>query len=93
MLIGRNPPYGRGIAFWALGEILRQAAAGVRRTTRSPRSATRWRGAHQIGADDAAELAEALVAALGGAPGGDVEDQLKRLAAPCSACSPRTGRW
>jgi class 3 adenylate cyclase len=26
ILVGRNPPYGRGIAFWALGEILRDAA-------------------------------------------------------------------
>ena len=26
VLLGRNPPYGRGIAFWALGEILRAAA-------------------------------------------------------------------
>ena len=28
VLLGRNPPYGRGIAFWALAEILR-AAAGL----------------------------------------------------------------
>jgi class 3 adenylate cyclase len=27
VLVGRNPPYGDGIAFWALGEILRDAAA------------------------------------------------------------------
>ena len=26
ILLGRNPPYGRGIAFWALGEVLRSAA-------------------------------------------------------------------
>ncbi len=26
ILVGRNPPYGDGIAFWALGEILRAAA-------------------------------------------------------------------
>ena len=26
ILLGRNPPYGRGIAFWALGEMLRSAA-------------------------------------------------------------------
>jgi class 3 adenylate cyclase len=26
VLLGRNPPYGNGIAFWALGEILRGAA-------------------------------------------------------------------
>src|SRR4051812_8088642 len=25
VLVGRNPPYGRGIAFWALGEIVRAA--------------------------------------------------------------------
>ncbi len=26
VLVGHNPPYGRGIAFWALGEIVRTAA-------------------------------------------------------------------
>ncbi len=30
VLLGRNPPYGRGIAFWALGEILRAAGGGGR---------------------------------------------------------------
>ena len=29
MIVGRNPPYGDGIAFWALGEILRDAAGAA----------------------------------------------------------------
>src|SRR5439155_8073156 len=29
VLVGRNPPYGRGIAFWALAEILRDAACAT----------------------------------------------------------------
>ena len=29
VIVGRNPPYGDGIAFWALGEILRDAAGAA----------------------------------------------------------------
>jgi class 3 adenylate cyclase/tetratricopeptide (TPR) repeat protein len=79
VLLGRNPPYGRGIAFWALGEILRGAAkatadesvAGVH-----DRLAGRL---ESLGADDAHELARSLATALGGeARDGDIEDELKR---------------
>ena len=78
-LLGRNPPYGRGIAFWALGEILR-AAAGARAddSVASVHDALAER-LERLGAEDAHELARALATALGGeATDGDVEDELKR---------------
>ena len=43
-IVGRSPPYGEGIAFWALGEILRDAAGPL-----DGRAAGR-RGAHSAGA-------------------------------------------
>jgi len=78
-LLGRNPPYGRGIAFWALGEILRAAAgAGAEDSVASVHDALGERLA-KLGADDADELAHFLAAALGGeARDGDIEDELKR---------------
>jgi class 3 adenylate cyclase/tetratricopeptide (TPR) repeat protein len=78
-LLGRNPPYGRGIAFWALGEILRAAAgAGAEDSVASVHDALGERLAN-LGAEDADELAHALATALGGeARDGDVEDELKR---------------
>jgi class 3 adenylate cyclase/tetratricopeptide (TPR) repeat protein len=80
ILLGRNPPYGRGIAFWALGEILR-AAAGAQADDSvanvHDRLAERLSG---LGADDGHELARSLATALGGGDtaDGDVEDELKR---------------
>jgi class 3 adenylate cyclase/tetratricopeptide (TPR) repeat protein len=78
-LLGRNPPYGRGIAFWALGEMLRAAAgAGADDSVASVHDALAARLA-ELGATDADELAGALATALGGeARDGDVEDELKR---------------
>jgi class 3 adenylate cyclase/tetratricopeptide (TPR) repeat protein len=78
-LLGRNPPYGRGIAFWALGEILRAAAgAGAEDSVASVHDALGERLA-SLGAEDADELAHWLATALGGdARDGDVEDELKR---------------
>jgi AAA ATPase domain/Adenylate and Guanylate cyclase catalytic domain len=78
-LLGRNPPYGRGIAFWALGEILRAAAgAGADDSVASVHDALGER-LTKLGADDADELAHWLATALGGeATDGDVEDELKR---------------
>jgi class 3 adenylate cyclase len=78
-LVGRNPPYGRGIAFWALGEILRAAAgAGAEDSVASVHDALGERLA-ALGAEDADELAHWLATALGGdARDGDVEDELKR---------------
>ena len=67
VLIGRNPPYGRGIAFWALGEVLRDAAgtpeeAPVAEVERSLQSLLAG-----LGAEDAGEIAASLARALGGA--------------------------
>jgi class 3 adenylate cyclase len=81
ILLGRNPPYGRGIAFWALGEILRSAAgAGADDSVASVHDRLAERLSSR-GADDAHELARSLATALGGegeARDGDVEDELKR---------------
>ena len=79
ILLGRNPPYGRGIAFWALGEIVRSAAGATMDdsvATVHDRLAERLEG---LGAGDAHDLARALATALGGGEerDGDVEDELK----------------
>src|SRR5215211_5161775 len=78
-LLGRNPPYGRGIAFWALGEVLREAAgAGADTSGADVRKALATR-LGKLGAGDAEEVATALATALGGeARDEDVEDELKR---------------
>jgi class 3 adenylate cyclase/tetratricopeptide (TPR) repeat protein len=79
ILLGRNPPYGRGIAFWALGEILRSAAgASADDSVGDVHSALAER-LTELGAADADDLAAALGTALGGeAIDGDIEDELKR---------------
>ena len=79
-VVGRNPPYGRGIAFWALGEILRDAARAPADARSSEVRASAARACSSaVGADDAAELAAALVVAIRGAEeGADAEDELKR---------------
>jgi hypothetical protein len=80
ILVGRNPPYGRGIAFWALGEILRDAAGA---DADDPIEKVRS-GLHNLlddlGAEDAKQITDALIVALGGSNGadeGDAEDALK----------------
>jgi len=78
-LLGRNPPYGRGIAFWALGEILRGAAGTGADTSGADVRTALARRLGKLGAEDARELAGALATVLGGeASDGDVEDELKR---------------
>ncbi len=77
ILVGRNPPYGRGIAFWALGEILRGVAgAGPDDSVDSVRAALSAR-LGELGATDAEEVASGLATAIGGAQGDDVEDLVK----------------
>jgi class 3 adenylate cyclase/tetratricopeptide (TPR) repeat protein len=78
-VVGRSPPYGHGIAFWALGEILHDAA-GYSTDARSDEVEPALREVlEKLGADDAAELAGALVVAMRGAEEGtDAEDELKR---------------
>jgi predicted ATPase/class 3 adenylate cyclase len=81
ILVGRNPPYGRGIAFWALGEILRGAAGvGADEPADAVRTGLR-RLLSDLGADDADKVTDALMVALGGSNGADeadAEDALKR---------------
>ena len=77
-IVGRSPPYGEGIAFWALGEILRDAAGlstdappdDVERSLRELLS--------ELGAEDAPSLAAGLTVAIRGKPDCDAEDELKR---------------
>jgi class 3 adenylate cyclase/tetratricopeptide (TPR) repeat protein len=77
VLVGRNPPYGRGIALWALGEILRGAAgAGPDDSVAEVRDALARR-LFDLGAEDADAVADGLAAALGGAEEGNVEEHLK----------------
>ena len=82
VLTGRNPPYGRGIAFWALGEILREAAGASADDPVEDVRAGLERTVTELGADDAFEMAEALTVTLRGAngdgDGANVEDVVKR---------------
>jgi hypothetical protein len=59
VLVGRNPPYGRGIAFWALAEILR-GAAGARAD--EPPDAVRVALARELAAAERKRLLEELPA-------------------------------
>ncbi|MQA74204.1 MAG: AAA family ATPase [Solirubrobacterales bacterium] len=76
-LVGRNPPYGRGIAFWALGEILREAAEANDDASMTDVRAGLARRLESLGAADATELAATLAVPLGGEGVGDVADALK----------------
>ncbi len=79
VLLGRNPPYGRGIAFWALGEILRSAAGATADDSVAEVHTALSRRLRTVGADDAEQLATALSSSLGGDERDcDVEDELKR---------------
>ena len=78
-IVGRSPAYGRGIAFWALGEILRDAA-GAPSDAPAEEVEDSLRGLlGELGADDAAEIAAALAVAIGGTEdeGASAEDELK----------------
>ncbi len=77
ILVGRNPPYGRGIALWALGEILRSAAgAGPDDSVDAVRDALARRLA-ELGAEDAESVANSLAAAMGGSADDDAAGRLK----------------
>src|SRR3954447_12003178 len=77
-IVGRSPPYDEGIAFWALGEILRDAAKlstdappdEVERSLRELLS--------ELGAEDASSLAAGLTVAIRGKPDCDAEEELSR---------------
>jgi class 3 adenylate cyclase/tetratricopeptide (TPR) repeat protein len=78
-VVGRSPPYGHGISFWALGEIL-HAVARVPMDASSERVETSIRSMlADLGAEDAAEIAAALMLPMrGGEDEADAEDELKR---------------
>ena len=78
ILLGHNPAYGRGIAFWALGEVLRDAAGvGADSSVGTVRAALEER-LSSLGATDAGDLAGALSVPLGGDGSDGGEDSLKR---------------
>src|SRR3954447_18102798 len=69
-VVGRSPPYGHGISFWALGEILHDAA-GMSADARADEVEPALRAViEEVGAEDAEELARALVVAMRGAEEG-----------------------
>jgi class 3 adenylate cyclase len=77
-IVGRSPPYGEGIAFWALGEILRDAA-GL--STDAPPDDVEVALAGKLaglGASDAYQTAAGLTVAIRGAPDCDAEEELGR---------------
>ena len=78
-VVGRSPPYGHGISFWALGEILHHAAGAPADAKPEQVEPALRVVLEKVGAEDAAELAAALVVAIRGAEEGtDAEDELKR---------------
>jgi class 3 adenylate cyclase/predicted ATPase len=77
-IVGRSPPYGEGIAFWALGEILRDTTdlstdAPPDEVERSLRDLL-----SKLGAEDASSLAASLTVAIRGRPDCDAEEELSR---------------
>jgi class 3 adenylate cyclase/predicted ATPase len=77
-MVGRSPPYGEGIAFWALGEILRDAA-GLSTDAQADKVEESLRDLlSELGAEDAPSLAAGLTIAIRGKPDCDAEDELKR---------------
>lgn len=81
VLIGHNPPYGRGIAFWALGEILRDAAGTPAEAPVSEVEESLGSLLASLGAEDASAIAASLVLALRGSEEdgeASVEEELKR---------------
>jgi Predicted ATPase len=78
-VVGRSPPYGHGIAFWALGEILHDVADMAADARANQVEPALQAVLTEVGAEDAGELAAALVVAMRGAEEGtDAADELKR---------------
>lgn len=79
VLLGRNPPYGRGIAFWALAEILREAACSGPDASVAEVEASLAELLEKLGGKDGREVAATLSAALGGQDGRPLvaEDELR----------------
>jgi class 3 adenylate cyclase len=77
-IVGRSPPYGEGIAFWALGEILRDAAGVSTDAQASKVEESLRKLLSELGAEDAATLASDLTIAIRGKPDCDAEAELNR---------------
>jgi class 3 adenylate cyclase/tetratricopeptide (TPR) repeat protein len=77
-VVGRSPPYGEGISFWALGEILRDAADLSTDASADQVEAALGKTLAELGAEDAGALAGALTVAIRGTPDLDAEEDLKR---------------
>jgi class 3 adenylate cyclase/tetratricopeptide (TPR) repeat protein len=77
-VVGRSPPYGGGIAFWALGEILRDAADLSTDASADEVEVALAGKLAGLGASDADQIAAALTVAIRGAPDCDAEDNLSR---------------
>ncbi|HEY1285486.1 MAG TPA: AAA family ATPase [Solirubrobacterales bacterium] len=77
-IVGRSPPYGEGIAFWALGEILRDAA-GISTDAQADKVEEALQELlTELGAEDPPSLAADLTIAIRGKPDCDAENELKR---------------
>jgi class 3 adenylate cyclase/tetratricopeptide (TPR) repeat protein len=77
-IVGRSPPYGEGIAFWALGEILRDAAGLSTDASADEVQAALAARLAGLGANDAEQIAAGLTVAIRGAPDCDAEEDLNR---------------
>ncbi|HET9120333.1 MAG TPA: AAA family ATPase, partial [Solirubrobacterales bacterium] len=77
-MVGRSPPYGEGIAFWALGEILRDAAGLSTDAQPGEVEAALAEKLADLGASDADQVATGLTVAIRGAPDCDAEEELGR---------------
>ena len=80
LLLGRNPPYGRGIAFWALGEVLHEAADVPASAPVEEVESGLVKLLTGLGAEDPAAIAHALTVIFRGSGAGErnVEDELRR---------------
>jgi class 3 adenylate cyclase/tetratricopeptide (TPR) repeat protein len=77
-VVGRSPPYGEGIAFWALGEILRDATDLSTDAAADEVEERLLALLAELGAEDAPSLAADLTVAIRGTPDCDAEDELSR---------------
>ena len=73
-VVGRSPPYGEGISFWALGEILRDAADVSTDAPADEVEAALAALLAELGAEDAGEVAGALTVAIRGKSDDESED-------------------
>jgi class 3 adenylate cyclase/tetratricopeptide (TPR) repeat protein len=73
-VVGRSPPYGEGISFWALGEMLRDAADVSTDAPADELEASLAGELAKLGAEDASQVAAALTVAVRGSEEQGQED-------------------